>query len=242
VDGGRGATTSRFLALCGRFGGGAEGGVGAVLSVARHSLRDVTATVNNDAPRAQLLDVLARIVPLDELEREHLESTRAWVTSGADLYRSGAIDVPPTHLVVYFVPQDTDGRQVLLVAHRKADLWLPAGGHVEVGEDPWRTVTRECEEELHTPAVTSPATGPHPLFLSVNRTRRGAMHTDVALWYLLDADPAQITSYDEAEFADVRWWPLDALRERLATPTAAGFEPHLSRFLDKLASLSRPVW
>ncbi|MFE5112552.1 hypothetical protein [Streptomyces sp. NPDC056663] len=28
---------------------------------------------------------------------------------------------------------------MLLVAHRKAGLWLPAGGHVEPGEDPWRT-------------------------------------------------------------------------------------------------------
>lgn len=71
----------------------------------------------------------------------------------------------------------------------------------------------------------------------MNRTRRGPVHTDVALWYLLDADPKQITSYDSSEFTAVRWWPLGTLREQLATPVAADFEPHLGRFLDKLTSL-----
>jgi 8-oxo-dGTP pyrophosphatase MutT (NUDIX family) len=211
------------------------------LSAARHSLPDVTATVNDDAARARLLDVLAGIVPGDALEREHLGTARAWVGSGAEVYRRGAIDVPPIHLVVYFVPLDSggdaEGGRVLLVAHRKAGLWLPAGGHVEAGEDPWDTVARECEEELHVPAVPSPGTGPHPVFLTVNRTRRGPVHTDVALWFALDADPERIVSYDDAEFTAVRWWPLRALRDQLAAPAAADFEPHLGRFLDKLTSL-----
>jgi 8-oxo-dGTP pyrophosphatase MutT (NUDIX family) len=201
----------------------------------------VTATGNDDAARAGLLDVLAGIVPGDALEREHLEATREWVASGAEVYRRGAIDVPPIHLVVYFVPLDSggdaEGGRALLVAHRKAGLWLPAGGHVEAGEDPWATVARECEEELHVPAVPGPGTGPHPVFLSVNRTRRGPVHTDVALWFVLDARPEQIVSHDDTEFTAVRWWPLDTLRERLATPAAADFEPHLGRFLDKLTNL-----
>ncbi len=201
----------------------------------------MTATVNDDAARARLLDVLAGIVPGDALEREHLERARDWVASGAEVYRRGAIDIPPTHLVVYLVPLDTGGNaddgQILLVAHRKAGLWLPAGGHVEAREDPWDTAARECEEELHVPAVPSPATGPHPVFLTVNRTRRGPVHTDVALWYLLDAGPEQVVSYDDAEFTAARWWPLRALRQQLATSAKEDFEPHLGRFLDKLTSL-----
>lgn len=198
------------------------------------------AAANDGAPRDHLLDVLAGIVPGDRLEREHLDWTRAWVASGAQLYRSGATDVPPTHLVVYFVPQDAGGEQILLVAHRKAELWLPAGGHVETGEGPWTTVGRECLEELHIPAVASTATGPHPLFVSVNQTRRGPQHTDVALWYLLHADPEEVNEYDEGEFTAVRWWPQRGLREQLATPAAQDYEPHLARFLDKLTDLRNP--
>ncbi|MFE4718607.1 hypothetical protein ACFRLW_19610 [Streptomyces sp. NPDC056728] len=41
------------------------------------------------------------------------------------------------HLLSYFVVPDNSCGQLLLVAHLKAGLWLPAGGHVESGEDPW---------------------------------------------------------------------------------------------------------
>ncbi|WP_425276650.1 NUDIX domain-containing protein [Streptomyces diastatochromogenes] len=51
---------------------------------------------------------------------------------------------------------------MLLVAHRKAGLWLPAGGHVEPGVNPWAAVVRECHEELGIEAVASPITGGIP--------------------------------------------------------------------------------
>ncbi|MFG2951581.1 NUDIX domain-containing protein [Streptomyces adustus] len=47
---------------------------------------------------------------------------------------------------------------MLLVAHCKAGLWLPAGGHVEPGEDPWAAMVRECREELGIHATASPIT------------------------------------------------------------------------------------
>lgn len=108
-----------------------------------------------------------------------------------------------------------------------------AGGHIEPGEDPWSTAVRECVEEPHVPARARSATGPHPLFVTVTRTRRGLPHTDVALWFVLDADPEQITSYDEGEFAGIRWWPVDTVQEWLDTRAADDFEPHLGRFLTK---------
>jgi 8-oxo-dGTP pyrophosphatase MutT (NUDIX family) len=39
-----------------------------------------------------------------------------------------------------------EGR-VLLHWHRKNQLWLPFGGHIEANEDPGQTVLREIEEE-----------------------------------------------------------------------------------------------
>jgi 8-oxo-dGTP pyrophosphatase MutT (NUDIX family) len=36
--------------------------------------------------------------------------------------------------------------------HRKLDMWLPAGGHVELGEDPVQAVLREVHEELSVEA------------------------------------------------------------------------------------------
>ncbi len=39
-----------------------------------------------------------------------------------------------------------DGR-VLLLHHRKLDMWLPFGGHIDPGEDPDQALLREAREE-----------------------------------------------------------------------------------------------
>ena len=109
-------------------------------------------------------------------------------------------DVPPMHLVSYFVALDEARGELLLVAHRKAGLWLPSGGHVEPMEDPWDTVLRECGEELRTEAVPSAVSGKNPFFLTVTRTRGQGQHIDVSLWYVLRSEAGDITSFDEDEF------------------------------------------
>lgn len=37
--------------------------------------------------------------------------------------------------------------RVLLILHKKLNLWLPVGGHIELKEDPEQAVLREIEEE-----------------------------------------------------------------------------------------------
>src|SRR2546430_7588125 len=96
------------------------------------------------AKRAGLADLVAGIAPWDDRERDHLASAAAWIASGAPLYRTGKPDIPATYLVSYFVVLDEGRGQMLLVDHRKARLWLPPGGHVEEGEDPWLAVVREA--------------------------------------------------------------------------------------------------
>ncbi|MHA6765544.1 NUDIX domain-containing protein [Streptacidiphilus sp. PAMC 29251] len=140
------------------------------------------------------------------------------------------------HLVSYFVVVDAARAELLLVAHRKAGLWLPSGGHVEPGEDPWDTVLRECDEELRTRAVPSAVSGKRPFFLTVTRTRAQGQHTDVSLWYVLQAEAADITSFDEDEFEAIRWLPL---RQVLAEP-AATLDPHMHRFTGKLMAALAP--
>jgi len=178
--------------------------------------------------RARVLDLLAGIEPLDRMERDHRDAAVGWAASGAPLYRTRPPDVPPTHLVSYFVVVDEAGR-LLLAAHRKAGLWLPPGGHVEPGEDPWHTVVRECAEELRLAAV--PAGASAPLFVTVTATRGPGTHTDVSLWYLLAARAEQVGWYDEGEFAGIRWLSPG---EVLAEP-AEVLDPHMHRFTRKLA-------
>ncbi|KPI15592.1 NUDIX hydrolase [Actinobacteria bacterium OK074] len=122
--------------------------------------------------------------------------------------------------------------QLLLVAHRKAGLWLPTGGHVEPLEDPWDTVARECREELRIEAVPSTVSGTRPLFLTVTRTRGHGQHTDVSLWFVLRAPVDAVTSYDDEEFTAVTWL---SPRQILDTPGDT-LDPHMHRFTRKLGA------
>lgn len=197
---------------------------------ARMASTDDLLTTPDDQSRSRLLDLVGAIEPWDELERTHLDTATQWIAGGAPIYRVRKPDVPAMHLVSYFVALDGTHGRLLLVAHRKAGLWLPAGGHVEPDEDPWATVVRECQEELGIEAVASPIVGERPLFLTVTRTRGHGTHTDVSLWYVLNADARAITSYDEGEFDAIRW----LTDEQVLDVPAEVLDPHMHRFTHKL--------
>ncbi len=165
---------------------------------------------------------LEAIAPFDAIERDHLSDALAWVESGAELCRLAKPATPPKHLVSYFVV--VDGPHILLVDHKKAQLWLPAGGHVEPLEHPRATVERELKEELGL--APSHPIGPPAMVTCTTTVGLTAGHTDVSLWYVVVADREQPIAFDAAEFNAVRWFPVDAVpRERV--------EPHLHRFLVK---------
>ncbi len=178
--------------------------------------------------RQQIRDEFSAIKPFDAREQADLIAALAWIDSGADLTRLVKPATPPTHLVAYFVI--VDGPHVLLVDHRNATLWLPPGGHVDAGEHPRATVTRELAEELgFAPAHPIGA----PLFATVSTTvGLTAGHTDVSLWYLVHAPQSQPLMFDHAEFTEVRWFAWDGV------PLARA-EPNLQRFLAKLALTGR---
>ncbi|MFE0388381.1 NUDIX domain-containing protein [Streptomyces bungoensis] len=184
----------------------------------------------DEQSRTHLLDLIGAIAPWDDLERTHLEEAAQWIAGGAPLHRVRAPDVPATHLVGYFVVLDHPRGELLLVAHRKAGLWLPTGGHVDPGEEPWAAVARECREELGIEAVASPITGERPVFLTVTRTRGQGAHTDVSLWYLLSADATTVTSFDQGEFSAIRW----LTDEQVLMEPAHVLDPHMHRFTRKL--------
>jgi 8-oxo-dGTP pyrophosphatase MutT (NUDIX family) len=169
--------------------------------------------------------VVRTIQPYDTLEADHIRGALEWIDSGAPLCRTHKPAVPPQHLVSYAVLVDPHSRQLLLVDHRKAGLWLPSGGHVEPGEHPQTTVERESWEELR---IEARFLFPEPLFLTVTQTvGQTAGHTDVSLWYVLTSDCRQPLRYDAEEFARIAWFSLDALPlERT--------DPHMTRFTAKL--------
>jgi 8-oxo-dGTP diphosphatase len=178
--------------------------------------------------RDKIVKVVAAIEPLDDLEREHRDSTVEWIRSGAPIFRTMKPDVPPMHLVSYFALVDYRRGKVLLVDHKLAGLWLPSGGHVEPDEDPRATVVRELAEEL---GLAAEFMQPDPLFITVTRTRKDGGHTDVSLWYLLRGDSSHAIEFDRGEFHGVRWFGFDEIPFERS-------DPHMRRFVDKLRAFA----
>lgn len=178
--------------------------------------------------RNAIREEVASIEPLDEIERAHVDDALAWIDSGAQLCRVQKPATPPKHLVSYFALVDDD--HVLLVDHRNAQLWLPSGGHVEPGEHPRATVARELFEELGL-ELSDPVVA--PLMLTCSQTvGLTAGHTDVSLWYVIDANRQVPLGFDTDEFNAVRWF-------HFSEAPVTRSDPHLGRFLRKLATRSR---
>ena len=174
---------------------------------------------------------LLSIQPLDELEALHLSDALAWVESGAPIFRVAKPATPPKHLVSYFAVVDEGN--VLLVDHKNAKLWLPTGGHVELGEDPRVTVVRELQEELGL-TISAEYVG-SPLMVTVTETvGLTAGHTDVSLWYVIQGDQSATLGFDREEFNDVRWFPFGEL-------PIGRCEPNLPRFLSKISRSSKRI-
>jgi len=169
---------------------------------------------------------LSAITPLDERESSDMSRVHALIVAGAPLWRGDLPDRPDPHLVSYFPVVDPIARTMLLGAHRKSGLWLPPGGHVEVGEHPRDTVRRECLEELRMQAEFL---HPTPLFLTITRTRGQHAHDDISLWYALRGRNGHMPEYDPGEYSAMQWFALPQL-------PFAHSDPQLHRFVTKALS------
>lgn len=179
----------------------------------------------------QIRAELELIEPIDAVEREHHADALSWVSSGAELFRLEKPATPPKHLVSYFAV--VDEQHILLVDHRNAQLWLPAGGHVEPQEHPRTTVLRELKEEL---GFSCPHPVDPPIMVTCTPTvGLTAGHIDVSLWYVVRARREQPLHYDENEFLGVRWFPF-------AEVPLERSDPHMGRFIAKLRSNSFAEW
>lgn len=177
-------------------------------------------------------DFVANIEPLDNLEREHISDSLAWIERTDDIFRRAKPATPPRHLVSYTVVVDPSDQSVFLVDHIKSGLQLPTGGHVEPGEHPMVAARRETREELGIEADFTVA-GTGPLFLTVTATV-GANNNrvDVSLWYVVAARRDTRFILDPREFRGGRWWTTGEVQ----TSDPHQFDPHFLRFVEKLRS------
>ncbi len=187
------------------------------------------ANTNPSLIRNKIKDLIGNMDPLDELEQEHANEAISWINSGQEIFRLEKPDIPHKHLVSYFCLFDPNEQLILLVDHKKAQLWLPAGGHVDPGEHPTSTASRECFEELGIDAEFF--LDSQPIFITSTQTvGLTAGHTDVSLWYVLKGNSKIDLKFDEGEFGAIRWFDLENIPFKKS-------DPHMRRFVSKMKTL-----
>jgi len=179
--------------------------------------------------RNKIAEEIHAINPLDKLESETIKDVLNWLESGVEIFRIKKPNTPAKHLVSYFVV--VDGDYILLVDHINAELWLPTGGHVDVGEHPKSTVIREAQEEL---SINALFIHEKPILLTNTKTvGKTAGHTDVSLWYAIKGDRNDTMDFDKSEFHRIKWFYKDDIPYNRT-------DPELHRFLKKLTVYITP--
>jgi 8-oxo-dGTP diphosphatase len=181
--------------------------------------------IEHEHIRKEILGIVSSVIPHDQMEQEHLRFVKTWITSGAEIFRIAKPDKPNIHLVSYFVIVDLMTNELLLTDHKKSGLWLPPGGHVEIGEHPRDTVKREIQEEL---GIKAQFLLEDPLFVTVTDTVGNvARHTDVSLWYVLYRNKSDLIQFDSEEFHRIQWFHSNDI------PYGSS-DPHMRRFVEKI--------
>jgi 8-oxo-dGTP diphosphatase len=178
-----------------------------------------------------IYNTISAIKPFDELEESHIQDILAWINSGAPIFRIKKPDIPSKHLVSYFVLFDESASKILLVDHKKAGLWLPTGGHVEINEYPREAVQRECLEEL---GILADFRMDEPLFITSTMTKGLARHTDVSLWYVLRGNHQHQYKFDSGEFNRIKWFAFDEI-------PYGRTDPCMERFINKFGKILREL-
>ena len=126
-------------------------------------------------------------------------------------------------------------RGVVLHLHKRMNLWLQPGGHVEPGETPWDAALREAHEETGLPVAFAPhlagislgTTSPPLAHVDVHAGPRGHTHLDMR--YIVLAPPLDPTP-PPGESQDVCWFGWDDAIAAADPGLAGALVAHRDRF------------
>lgn len=182
-----------------------------------------------------LAEQLDRHLCADAREEADLATIRAFVAAHDDPFARSHLDA---HVTGSAVIVSHDGARVLLVHHRRLDLWLQPGGHGEPGEtDAGAVALREATEETGIVDLTLHPTAPRPVDVDVHRIperKDVPAHDHLDVRYVVVAPADARVERDVDETHDARWFTWDEL-DALQTDHA------FRRMMAKVRGLVQPT-
>lgn len=128
-------------------------------------------------------------------------------------------------VTAYILKLDSADPKALLHMHKKLNILLPIGGHVELDETPWQALAHELTEEsgyildqlrvLQPPSrikkMTKVVQHPYPLSMNTHDIPGSHFHTDIEYGFVTTQEPR--LSVGENESADLQWVTRSELQE-----------------------------
>lgn len=112
----------------------------------------------------------------------------------------------PRHYCSFFLPYDKKLGMIYLGFHKKANDWIPPGGHIEPGETPSGAAIREMKEELGVDISKDVLKSFALSVKEINRPEKGCMaHYDI--WHLVDIQ-VQDFDYLKDEYYEAGWFTI----------------------------------
>lgn len=158
------------------------------------------------------------------------------------------------HTVTAFIVRtDLSEPKVLLHMHKKYNLLMPVGGHVELDETPWAAVLHEVQEEsgydvsqlhvlqpeLRIEQMRNVVPHPQPLCMNTHRAASEHFHSDTIYLLTVTEDPEH--SLAEGESEDIRWLSRTEVAELADGQMFADAKQTALQIFDSFLGVWQPV-
>lgn len=147
-------------------------------------------------------ELVAARTPVDDRERESIEKFVKMAPVLTDPFNENADLV---HITASAIVVSDTGDKVALHMHKRLNMWLQPGGHIEAGETAAQGALREAEEETGLP-VRHESDGGLFVHVDVHAGPKGHTHLDVR--YMVRA-PDVALAPAAGESQEVRWFDWD---------------------------------
>lgn len=162
--------------------------------------------------RLLLQKYLEELIARPELNQSHIRQALQLLETNNIYTRS---EGQPHHFCSFIVPIHRESQSVFIGHHKKANDWIPPGGHIEPNEDPIETVIRESEEELQY----KPDRDQIQLFdfsIIPIIPPRSECHTHYDFWFAVLMPEQVAFAYDTNEFYNAGWFTFKVARQKLS--------------------------
>lgn len=153
----------------------------------------------------------------------------------------------------YIVRRVAGEWKCLVHFHKKVEMLMQIGGHIELDETPWQTVAHELEEESgykldqlkvlqYTGDRVTEAgnvTHPTPLLVNTHNVGNDHYHSDLCYGFLASTEPNATVATGES--ADIRWLTLSELRFGANNKSVLQDVTHIYEFLLRHIEVLVPV-